>query len=152
MGTIHKVSVDVTGASGIEYCSSAHEAKAEIGAAVNCLLKDATGTARGDIVREIVEIVYAVANGQLSSQDPSSSDLRTTQPLVSSVTYKAYFIDAFQRDRDNWRATIRRLDGKKLRAAVPPLVRDDFTTSADALTAEKAVRFAKNAIDGGDII
>ena len=71
---------------------------------------------------------------------------------MSSITYKAYFIDAFQRDRDNWRATVRRLDGKKLRASVPPLVRDDFTTSSDALTAEKAINFARSAIDAGEFM
>jgi hypothetical protein len=74
------------------------------------------------------------------------------QAPLSSITYKAYVIDAFQRDTDNWRATIRRLDHKKIRVAVPPSVRDEFTTSADAHTAEKAVEFAKKAIDGGGVI
>ena len=41
------------------------DARAEIGAAVRFLLKDATGNARGDIVREIIEIVRDAANGQL---------------------------------------------------------------------------------------
>jgi hypothetical protein len=71
---------------------------------------------------------------------------------MSGVTYKAYVIDAFQRDTDRWRATIRRLDGKKIRVAVPPSVLDQTTTSADALTAEKAVELAKKAIDGGGLI
>ena len=60
-------------------------------------------------------------------------------------------IDAFQRDTDNWRATIRRLDGKKIRVAAPPSVLDQATTSADALTAEKAVELARKAIDGGGL-
>jgi predicted nucleic acid-binding protein len=71
---------------------------------------------------------------------------------VSGVTYKAYVIDAFQRDTDKWRATVRKLDGKKIRVAVPPSVRDEYTTSADALTAEKAVELAKKAIDAGGVI
>jgi hypothetical protein len=39
------------------------DARAEIRAAVEYLLRDATGSARGDIVLEIIEIVRAVANG-----------------------------------------------------------------------------------------
>lgn len=61
-------------------------------------------------------------------------------------------IDAFQRDTERWRATIRRLDGKKIRVAVPPSVVDETTASADALTAEKAVELAKKAIDGGGLV
>ena len=142
----------MTGASAVEDCPVAEHAKAEIAAAVRYLLNDAAGEARGHIVREIVDIVHAVANGPLASPHPKSPDTRTKQPVVSSITYKAYFIDAFQRDRDNWRATVRRLDGKKLRASVPPLVRDDFTTSSDALTAEKAINFARSGIDAGEFM
>jgi hypothetical protein len=40
------------------------EAKAEIRAAVEYLLRGAAGSARADIVREIIEIVRDVANGQ----------------------------------------------------------------------------------------
>jgi hypothetical protein len=39
------------------------DARAEIRAAVEYLLKDAAGGARGDIVQEIVQIVRQVANG-----------------------------------------------------------------------------------------
>jgi hypothetical protein len=39
------------------------DAKAEIRAAVEYLLRDATGGARGDIVREIIDIVGQLANG-----------------------------------------------------------------------------------------
>jgi len=152
MGTIRNFWTDMTGASAVEDGSGAEHAKAEIAAAVRYLLNNAAGEARGQIVREIVDIVHAVANGPLAIHDPKSPDTRTKQPVVSSVTYKAYFIDAFQRDRDNWRATVRRLDGKKLRASVPPLVRDDFTTSSDALTAEKAINFARSAIDAGEFM
>ena len=122
------------------------DARTEIGAAVRYLLKDAAGGARGDIVREIVEIVHDAANG-----NPLGARA-VKQPPMSGVTYKAYVIDAFKRDVDRWRATIRRLDGKKIRVAVPPSVVDETSTSADALTAEKAVEFAKKAIDGGGLI
>jgi hypothetical protein len=127
------------------------EAKAEIGAAARYLLKDATGSARGDIVREIIEIVRDVANGLLPPQHPLGVPAAKQAPMAR-ITYKAYIISAFKRDTDRWRATIRRSNGKKIRVAVPPSVRDEATTSADALTAEKAVEFAKKAIDGGGLI
>ena len=127
------------------------EAKAEIGAAVRYLLRDATGSARGDIVREIIEIVRDVANGLLPPQHPLGVPAVKQAP-VSGITYKAYIIHAFKRDTDRWRATIRRSNGKKIRVAVPPSVLDQATTSADALTAEKAFEFAKKAIDGGGLI
>jgi hypothetical protein len=126
------------------------DAKAEIGAAVRYLLKDASDSARGDIVRTIVEIVHDVANGW--SQPPNPPDAHAVkQPATSGITYKAYAIDAFQRDTDKWRATIRRLDGKKIRVAFPPSVLDETTTSTDSLAAEKAIALAKKAIDGGGL-
>lgn len=128
------------------------DAKAEIGAAARYLLKDATGSARGDIVRDIVEIVRDVADGLLPPQHQNPLDARAVkQPPMSGIVYKAYVIDAFKRDTDRWRATIRRLDGKKIRVAVPPSVLDEATTSADALTADKAVELAKKAIDRGGL-
>ncbi len=120
------------------------DAKAEIAAAVRHLLKDATGGERGDIVREIIEIVQYAANEQ-----PEASPAK--QAPMNGITYKAYVIDAFQRDTDRWRANIRRLNGKKIRVAVPPSVLDEATTTADALTAEKAVELAKKAIDAGGL-
>ncbi len=122
------------------------DAKAEIAAAVRHLLKDATGGARGDIVREIIEIVQYAANEQLALEASPAK-----QSPMNGITYKAYVIDAFQRDTDRWRANIRRLNGKKIRVAVPPSVLDEATTSADALTAEKAVELAKKAIDAGGL-
>jgi hypothetical protein len=120
------------------------DAKAELGAAVKYLLRDARGAVRDDIVREIIETVHDIAGGLSppGQQKPAA---------MGRVTYKAYVIDAFQYDTDNWRATIRRLDGKKIRVAFPPAVLDEATTSADALTAGKAVEFAKRSIDGGAV-
>ena len=120
------------------------DARAEIVAAVRYLLKDSTGSARGDIVREIIEIVRDAADGLLEAP-------AVKQAPMSGITYKAYVIDAFQRDTDRWRANIRRLNGKKIRVAVPPSVLDEATTSTDALTAEKAVELAKRAIDAGGL-
>ena len=49
------------------------DAKTEIRAAVEYLLRGATGSARGDIVREIIEIVRNVANG-LPPEQPDPLD------------------------------------------------------------------------------
>jgi hypothetical protein len=128
------------------------DARAEIGAAVRYLLKDATDSARGDIVRKIIETVHDVANGLLPAQRQNPLDARAVkQSAMSGIAYKAYVIDAFQRDTDKWRATIRKSDGKKIRVAFPPSVLDEATTSTDTLTAEKAVELAKKAIDGGGL-
>jgi hypothetical protein len=130
-----------------------NDAKQEIGAAVRYLLRDATGNARGDIVQEINGIVRDVANSLLSSRSENSPDAGAVkQPAMSGIAYKAYVIDAFQRDTDRWRATVRRLNGKKIRVIFPPSVLDEVTTSADALTAEKAVELARTMIDGGGLI
>jgi hypothetical protein len=129
------------------------DAKAEIGAALRYLLKDATDSARDDIVREIIEIARGVVNGLLPQQHPYPLDADVVKhPPMSGISYKAYVIDAFRRDTDKWRATIRRLDGKKIRVAFPPSVLNETKTPHDALTAEKAVEFAKKAIDGGGLI
>ena len=127
------------------------DAKAEIGAAVRYLLRDASGGARGDIVQEVIEIVRGVADGRLPPQHAADAGAIKQAP-ISGITYKAYVIDAFRRDTDRWRATIRRLDGKKIRVAFPPSVLDEATTSADALTAEKAAELARKAIDAGGLI
>jgi len=52
--------------------SGPDDAKAEIRAAVDYLLKDAAGSDRGDIVREIIAIVNEVARGLPTGggQDP----------------------------------------------------------------------------------
>ena len=121
-------------------------ARAEIGAAVRYLLKDATGSARDEVVQAITELVRDVASG------PLTSDISSKQPSMSGVAYKDYVIDAYRRDIDRWRATIRRSNGKKIRIVSPPAVRDEVTTVTDAITAEKAVEFAKRAIDAGEVI
>jgi hypothetical protein len=67
------------------------------------------------------------------------------------INYKAYTIEAFEREAGRWRATIKRLDGKKIRVTVasPPTEHHSVTTSADTLTPEAAVDLAKQGIDGG---
>lgn len=125
--------------------ASEDRARAEIGAAVRYLLRHATGRARDEIVEGITGLVREVASGPLAPENPQ-------RPPMSGVSYKDYLIDAFRRDTDRWRATIRRSNGKKIRIAFPPSVRDEATTSADAITAEKAIEFARRAIDAGEVI
>ncbi len=56
--------------------SDKDDAKAEIRAAVEHLLRDVTGGTRGDIVQEIIAIVRQVANGLPSDQpDPLDDGL-----------------------------------------------------------------------------
>jgi hypothetical protein len=126
------------------------KARAEIAAAVKVLLRDKAGNARSETVQEIIDLVRDAAAAMLAPRNPLDARV-ATPPAMSGIIYKAYVIDAFQRDTDKWRATIRRLNGKKIRVAVPPSVLDEATTSADALTAEKAVELAKQAIDGGGL-
>ena len=125
--------------------AGAAEAKAEIAAAARYLLKGATGTARDTMVREIIEMVGDVA----SARHDNPLDAHAAR---QSTTYKDYVIDAYLRDTDRWRATIRRSNGKKIRVTFPLSVRSETTTSADALTAEKAVELAKTAIDEGELV
>ncbi|MBR0756470.1 hypothetical protein JQ604_30195 [Bradyrhizobium jicamae] len=127
-----------------------HDAKTKIGAAVKYLLRDLRGSAHDDAVREIIDIVQGVANEPSSRQDVPDS--AATPAPMGSVSYKSYVIDAFRRDTDRWRSTIRRQDGKKIRIASPPAVVDHATTGSDALTAEKAVEFAKRTIDAGGVM
>ena len=44
------------------------------------------------------------------------------------------------------------MNGKNIRVTFPLEVRNEATTTADALTAEKAVEHAKNAIDEGELV
>jgi hypothetical protein len=51
-------------------------AKAELRAAVEYLLRDATGAARGDVVQEIIAIVRDAANGVPAREpDPLDDDM-----------------------------------------------------------------------------
>jgi hypothetical protein len=59
-----------------DYFDSAEDAKTAIRAAVQYLLKESSGSDRGDIVREIIEIVCEVARGLAPrGQDPFEDEL-----------------------------------------------------------------------------
>jgi hypothetical protein len=56
--------------------AGADDAKAEIRAAVRYLLNGVSGSVRGDMVRDIIEIVREVANGLPAAQsDPFDDEL-----------------------------------------------------------------------------
>ena len=126
--------------------ASDDRARAQIGAAVSYLLRDMSGIAREHAVETIVEMVRDVASR------PPAAEVASSQPLMCGVAYRDFVIDAYRRDVDRWRATIRRSNGKKIRIASPPSVRDEATTTADAITAEKAIEFARRAIDMGEVL
>jgi len=126
-------------------------ARAQIGAAVGYLLRYTVGGARADLIRRIIDIVRDVADG-VPAQPNEPDTVAVKQPAMSGVNYKAYVIDTFRRDTDRWRATIRRSDGKKIRVASPAAVLDQATIAAEAMSAEKAVEFAKKTIDRGGLI
>ncbi|MBR0868824.1 hypothetical protein JQ633_00530 [Bradyrhizobium tropiciagri] len=126
--------------------ASDDQARAQIDAAVSYLLRNAAGAARDHVVETIIETVRGVA-----SRSPDSA-ATSNRSLMIGVTYRDFVIDAYRRDVDRWRATIRRSNGKKIRIAFPPSVRDEATTTSDAITAEKAVEFARRAIDLGEVL
>ncbi|MGB6395762.1 MAG: hypothetical protein WBF73_08755 [Bradyrhizobium sp.] len=68
------------------------------------------------------------------------------------VNYKAYIIDAYERETGRWRAAISRQDGAKIRVVAPPAEHLQVVTSADTLTSQEAVNLAKLRIDNGGMI
>jgi hypothetical protein len=62
---------------------------------------------------------------------------------------KCFQIDAFERERGKWRASIRRSDGSKVR--VGNIHFDLFTTSVDTPTADQALQLARKAINAGAV-
>ena len=69
-------------------------------------------------------------------------------PLMTE--YKGYRIEPFQPEPGRWRARISRLDGKKLKTAVPP-TEQPFLDTMDTVSYGHAVELAKEAIDGGGL-
>jgi hypothetical protein len=64
--------------------------------------------------------------------------------------YDGYRIEPFEPEPGRWHARISRLDGKKLKTAVPP-AELPFLDTADTVSYGHAVELAKRAIDGGEI-
>ena len=69
-------------------------------------------------------------------------------PLMTE--YKGYRIEPFQPEPGRWRARISRLDGKKLKTAIPP-TEQPFLDTMDTVSYGHAVKLAKQAIDGGGL-
>jgi Arc/MetJ-type ribon-helix-helix transcriptional regulator len=64
---------------------------------------------------------------------------------IRSKERKCFQIDAFERERGKWRASIRRSDGSKVR--VGNMHFDLFITSVDTSTAAQALQLARKTID-----
>jgi hypothetical protein len=66
------------------------------------------------------------------------------------MEYKRFIVDAFQQRPGKWRASVKRSDGTPLAELGPHKVRiAQSITHIDSLTAEDALRMAKEAIDAG---
>jgi hypothetical protein len=68
---------------------------------------------------------------------------------IRSKETKCFQINAFERERGKWRASIRRSDGSKVR--VGNIHFDIFTTSVDTSTADQALQLARKAIDASAV-
>lgn len=64
--------------------------------------------------------------------------------------YQGYRIEPFQPEPGHWRARISRLDGKKLKTAVPP-TEQPFLDTQNTVSYGHAVELAKQAIDSGGL-
>jgi hypothetical protein len=64
------------------------------------------------------------------------------------IAYKAYNIDPIENEPGRWLARITRIDGKKIKVAVPPSEHGMLDT-AYTVSADEAVKLAKQGIDGG---
>jgi hypothetical protein len=66
--------------------------------------------------------------------------------------YNDYNIRAFESSPGKWTAEIRKVDGSPIQI-LPPGLEDDaqecLTTDPETVTAEAAIKLAKEAIDGG---
>lgn len=65
------------------------------------------------------------------------------------IQYKGYSIDAFEREPGRWRAKIQRLNRKLIKVVGSSDTFASITTSTDSLSADAALKFAQQGIDGG---
>jgi hypothetical protein len=68
------------------------------------------------------------------------------------VNYKQYLIETYEREPMQWRARIKRLDGRNIRVYVPPMEHASITIPTDAPSPETAADLAKKTIDAGQMI
>ena len=68
------------------------------------------------------------------------------------MNYKEYLIETFEREPSQWRARIRRLDGRHIRVHVPQMEHASVTTLKDAASVETAIDQAKKTIDAGRMV
>jgi hypothetical protein len=66
------------------------------------------------------------------------------------VAYGEYTITVYEREKDRWRAKVRRNDGNKIKILVTPNMElDEGESSHDFLTLLDALEDMKKGIDGG---
>jgi hypothetical protein len=68
---------------------------------------------------------------------------------IRSKERKCFQIDAFERERGKWRASIRHSDGSKVR--VGNIHFDIFITSVDTSTADQALQLARKDVDAAAV-
>jgi Arc/MetJ-type ribon-helix-helix transcriptional regulator len=95
---------------------------------------------------EAIRYMVTASIEPLEIQDERGPGLPTE---IRSKERKCFQIDAFERERGKWRASIRRSDGSKVR--VGNIHFDLFTTSVDTSTADQALQLARKAIDAGAV-
>ncbi|MGN8546716.1 hypothetical protein ACQPTN_18545 [Bradyrhizobium sp. 13971] len=126
--------------------ASDDRARAQIGAAVSYLLRDATGV-----------------SARACRRDDCRDGARHRKPAahcrsgIDSAAHERRHLSGFcDRCLPARRRSLARdhppFERQEIRIASPPSVRDEATTTADAITAEKAIEFARRAIDLGEVI
>jgi hypothetical protein len=63
--------------------------------------------------------------------------------------YKDYVIRPFLTNDGKWKAEIRKADGSPIKILVPEDLVDSRTMPTECVTADEAIRLAKQLIDGG---
>jgi hypothetical protein len=76
--------------------------------------------------------------------------MQTRESRIAMKEYKAYRIEPYEPEAGKWRARISRLDGKKLKTAVPP-TEQPFLETQNTVSYGHAVDLAMQAIDGGGL-
>jgi hypothetical protein len=90
-------------------------------------------------------LYFAVAQSQLA---PHRAWTRARRNFPWRSNTRSYDIDPFEGDPGQWRARITRLDGKKIKVAVPPS-EHVFLDTSPRVSEEEAAKLAKQGIVGG---
>ena len=103
-------------------------------------------SSRSDAIRYIV--VRSTASDRIG-WDRERAEIRASHGDALKRESVCFQIEVFRRESGQWRASIRRSDGSKVR--VGNMHCDLFITSVDASTADQALQLARNAINAGAV-